>query len=308
MKKHREGWGCVYSAINRYNNLEYIGKDRTGDPENHRWKCHITAAAKPNPIGYFQRGIRGMGGPQYFTWSVIWRGPLDRMIEKEIYYIARRHTFVGDPKCRGYNLTKGGDGVLGFKHSSNTKKKLSAISKITNLRRYKDPAEHEKSSVGQRRRRANPEDRKKTSVAGKRRFENPAEREKQRAAQLHRWEDQSEHEKASEAHLYSWAQMGSKRRKKHAKAVSVGKTLQYKNSDEREKMSIAALRRYKDPAEHEKSRAAQMQPKTRKKQAKASKRRWKKPEAHKLQSEAMKRGWVTRRINAAKKGRQSEAK
>ena len=41
--------------------------------------------------------------------------------EREIFYIAHFNTFLGE----GYNLTKGGEGVLGYKHSEKSKQKMS---------------------------------------------------------------------------------------------------------------------------------------------------------------------------------------
>lgn len=43
----------------------------------------------------------------------------DRSIlnEREIYWIKELHTYVGDSECHGYNLTTGGDGVLGYKYT-----------------------------------------------------------------------------------------------------------------------------------------------------------------------------------------------
>ena len=140
MKKHREGWGCVYSALNVLEDKEYIGKDKSGDPVNHRWNGHAKLAAAAKPLYYFHRGIKKAGGPEKFKWTVIWRGPLEEMATKEVYYIAKRHTWVGDPLCRGYNLTQGGDGSLGYKHSKRAKKAMSAAQ----LQRFTNKEEIEK--------------------------------------------------------------------------------------------------------------------------------------------------------------------
>lgn len=136
MKKHQEGWGCVYSALNLITDEEYIGMDQTGDPENHRWKHHRKMAATAHLKGYFHRTLKKYG-LENFKWTVIWRGPLIQMALKEIYYIKKRCTFADDPLCRGYNMTEGGEGV---RASKSVRKKISAAQK----RRYKDPAEREK--------------------------------------------------------------------------------------------------------------------------------------------------------------------
>ena len=121
----KERQGCIYSAINSVNGKEYIGKDKTGDPENNRWKFHRKAALKAKPRGYFHRALKAAGGHTRFKWAVIWRGPVECLSEKEIYYIKRRHTFVGDPACRGYNLTIGGDGTSGYTQRRSAKKKIA---------------------------------------------------------------------------------------------------------------------------------------------------------------------------------------
>ena len=105
-KKHQAGWGCIYSVINLADDKEYIGKDKIGDPANHRWKEHIKDALKAKSSSYFQRAVKSAGGPAKFKWTVIWRGPAELLNEKEIYYIKKRHAFIDDPKGGGYNLTR----------------------------------------------------------------------------------------------------------------------------------------------------------------------------------------------------------
>jgi hypothetical protein len=147
MRKHRDGWGCIYSALNLVKDLEYIGKDQTGDPKNHRWKNHAMSATKIKPKSYFVRAVKAAGGPEFFKWSVIWRGPVEELCAKEVYYIARRHTWVGDPKCRGYNLTQGGDGLrAGFKHSKKAKRRMS----VAQQRRWDALTSEERSAFGKK--------------------------------------------------------------------------------------------------------------------------------------------------------------
>ena len=122
--------------MNLTNGDEYVGKDKTGDPENHRWKHHRKMAAVTHPKSYFHRAIKTYGGPLRFKWSIVWCGPIEELCAKEVYYIAKRHTFVGDPKyVGGYNLTHGGDGTNGHHHSKKTKKQMSAAQKL----RFEDP-------------------------------------------------------------------------------------------------------------------------------------------------------------------------
>ena len=141
--KSTEPYGCIYSVMNLANNKEYIGKDKSGDPDNHRWKHHIKMSKTAHPKGHFHRAIKAMGGPEKFKWTVIWRGPVEKLCEKEIFYIAKRHTFVDDPLYRGYNLTRGGDGGI---KSVQTKKKMGKSA----ARRWADETERARMCKAQR--------------------------------------------------------------------------------------------------------------------------------------------------------------
>jgi hypothetical protein len=49
-------------------------------------------------------------GVKNFDAEIVWRGSTSLLNSKEMHFIKKLHTFIGDPKGRGYNLTKGGDG------------------------------------------------------------------------------------------------------------------------------------------------------------------------------------------------------
>ena len=44
--------------------------------------------------------------------------------KREQHWIAYYHTWVGDPECKGYNITQGGDGQVGRLASAKTKEKM----------------------------------------------------------------------------------------------------------------------------------------------------------------------------------------
>lgn len=50
--------------------------------------------------------------------------------ERESYWISYYHTYIHDPECAGYNMTLGGDGSYGYKHSNEIKNKISEQTKI----------------------------------------------------------------------------------------------------------------------------------------------------------------------------------
>ena len=133
MKKHREGWGCVYMMRNLINGKRNVGYDSTGDPENHRWKHHKNTALKTSDRRPLYRALRKAYKRDKcwdgFEFSVIWRGPVELLREKEIYYIRKHRSFIDDLLGdRSYNLTKGGDGVA--VPSKCTKNKISTTLKV----------------------------------------------------------------------------------------------------------------------------------------------------------------------------------
>lgn len=121
-EKNERKW-CVYMHVNKINNKKYIGI--TSKKPEQRWK---------NGLGYqssqpvFYNAIKKYGWDN-FEHIVI----EDNLTEKEaklteIKLIAKYKT-----NCRkyknppyGYNMTDGGDGTLGKKHSEEAKKKISA--------------------------------------------------------------------------------------------------------------------------------------------------------------------------------------
>ena len=116
--------GCIYKLTNLINGDSYIGKDKTGEPENHRWKHHRKMAEKGGG-SYIHNAIADYGWDN-FERSVIWQGSIEQLNEKEIFYIKKYRTFVGDPKYKGgYNLTPGGDGVTVW--SEHAKEKMSVM-------------------------------------------------------------------------------------------------------------------------------------------------------------------------------------
>lgn len=183
IKQPSEPRGCIYLITNLINDRQYVGQDQTGDPVNHRWKQHKTAALTGKSEYPLHRALRKAHKNDKcwkgFKFEIIWRGPISLLHEKETYYIKKLHTFNRDPLGnRGYNLTKGGEGCRGYKHTKSTKRQMSLLQQQWLLvpenkaarvammntpeykaavsagleRRWEDQAEHVKSSVAQVRR------------------------------------------------------------------------------------------------------------------------------------------------------------
>jgi hypothetical protein len=189
MKKRRSsGYGCIYLLQNlkkrRLKNgrfakgRSYVGYDKTGDPENHRWHGHIKAAfdrKDPRPLYCAMRKSWREFGHLNFSAEVIWRGPIEKLCVKEVYYIAKLHTWFYDQQGGGYNLTFGGDGFSG-KHSTYSKKKTGLSSK----RAWADPVKRKALLRGCQLRwdQATPEWRAAFSEAQSCAWKNPVRREK----------------------------------------------------------------------------------------------------------------------------------
>ena len=121
--------GYVYIFVNNTNNKIYVGK--TTELYTKRWAEHKYNAFTKQLNTYLYKALRK------YTWEgfskyVIYqteefdnKDDVDRIIiEKEKYYI---NLFRSDMSDFGYNLTKGGDGIVGFKHSEETKQHFSEI-------------------------------------------------------------------------------------------------------------------------------------------------------------------------------------
>lgn len=108
----------VYKVTNTVNNKVYIGK--TVQTLKRRIAQHKHDSLKKDSQTKFHRAIRKYG-LESFKWEVVCECDSNKeLCEKEIYMI---HLY--DSIKNGYNITKGGEGVYGFKHSEETKSKTS---------------------------------------------------------------------------------------------------------------------------------------------------------------------------------------
>jgi len=111
--------GIIYKAINLLNNKIYIGK--TEKSLEKRKRSHKTSS--------YTKGIDGAikkYGFVFFYWEVIDECKIEKLNERESYYIKKLKSHVSEG---GYNLTFGGEGVSGWKHDNITKKKISKRTK-----------------------------------------------------------------------------------------------------------------------------------------------------------------------------------
>lgn len=110
----------IYKATNQTNGKSYVGYDSKWP---NRKQQHLQAA-KSGKDWIFERAIRKYG-PDNFEWTVIKE---DATFEDEMFLIEKYDTFRN-----GYNMTLGGEGKLGHKHSEETKKLISEKAKQRKL-------------------------------------------------------------------------------------------------------------------------------------------------------------------------------
>lgn len=93
----------------------YIGK--TTVPENIRWTAHVSEALNPNSNSHcylLNKAIQKYGKDN-FTLEILEDNiPNELLAEKEMYYIEKYKAYYLDPPYMGYNMTRGGEGVLKY--------------------------------------------------------------------------------------------------------------------------------------------------------------------------------------------------
>lgn len=132
-KKAESGFviGSVYLFQNIINGKLYVGK--TIENYHQRFSKHMSCALEQKLNNYFYKAVRKHGWENFkkciiFQTEILEKSDdnkkiLDEIIrEKEVYYISLFNTNNED---FGYNLTAGGDGLVGFKHSQESCEKMS---------------------------------------------------------------------------------------------------------------------------------------------------------------------------------------
>jgi hypothetical protein len=113
----------VYLCTNIITKKHYVGI--TSQTFQKRKSVHKHNALTKNLPNYFYRSIRKYGWDN-FIWNIIEDGVCDFAIlnSKEIEYIEKYNAFTN-----GYNMTIGGDGTVGYKHTEEAKNKISNATK-----------------------------------------------------------------------------------------------------------------------------------------------------------------------------------
>lgn len=114
----------IYKATNRINNKVYIGFDSKWP---RRMRSHKSIAKLSKDNMYFHHAIRKYGWDN-FDWEIIYQskdGEYTRTI-MEPYFIKEHNS---TDSSIGYNITKGGEGGMGYQHTEEHKRKMSMLFK-----------------------------------------------------------------------------------------------------------------------------------------------------------------------------------
>ena len=105
----------IYLYTNKVNGKQYIGQ--TIREFRIRHQDHLRSN-----ITYFDRAL-SKHGVENFEWEIIYEASdAEELNEKEIYFIQKYNTL----KPNGYNVTIGGNSFNGYRHSDETKNKISS--------------------------------------------------------------------------------------------------------------------------------------------------------------------------------------
>lgn len=128
--------GIIYKYENIFNHKVYIGQTIN---EEKRIAAHRNAIIEKNP--HFHAAIRKYGF-ENFNYEVLFRIQCELLDyvkivldELEIYYISK---FDSTNVDKGYNISEGGGGTLGYKLTEEHKKKISDVMKSKHIQLSKE--------------------------------------------------------------------------------------------------------------------------------------------------------------------------
>ena len=198
--------GVIYCITNTISNKKYIGQTTT--PQQ-RKNGHFNGRGGAKLLN---RAMK-KHGTNSFEWSILEDNiPEEELDGRETHYIEHHKTIAPN----GYNLTEGGGGSRGYKHSIESREKIATARHGTKL---------------------SPETRAKQSEAAKKRYKDPKEREQARNLNLGRKLTPKQRQRISES-------------KKGKSPWNKGKKGIY-SKEYKGKLSTAQAQRFKKPEERD---------------------------------------------------------
>jgi len=114
----KQKWGCIYRITNTTNGMKYIGKTIS-------YKKRMSRHKNPKSKTYLCNAVRKYGWDAFKQEILIDDVPEEDLDNLEISYIEVENTMASNR----YNLTRGGEGLSGFKHRNETKEFLTEINR-----------------------------------------------------------------------------------------------------------------------------------------------------------------------------------
>lgn len=263
----------VYRITNAQNGKVYIGC--TVRPVGARFSHHLSAA-RQGKAQWICAAIRKHGVAAFGIKVIGEATSIEEMLRLEQQQIAAHCS--QDPG-RGYNMTAGGEGLFGHRHSAESKRLMSVHAK----KRFSDPVERARllviSARAGKKSWSDPAVRRRGLERLKKQLSDPKHREKMVEGLRRRCADPGY--RASLGERAKAARADPAARERHREAVR----LRWADPVLRAEQSDRQRRRYENPDERIKA-------------GEASKRRWSDAHARSEQSDRMRKWWAARRATA----------
>jgi group I intron endonuclease len=117
----------IYKVTNLVNGKVYIGQTVREFEIRKTQHIYDTISNKDNSI--FHKALLKYGQDK-FQWEIIDNAETEEELnKKEIYWINFYNSYIRAKNSNGYNMTIGGEGMSGYKHSDESKEKISKVKK-----------------------------------------------------------------------------------------------------------------------------------------------------------------------------------
>lgn len=156
--------GYIYVIANNQNNKLYVGQ--TTRTPTQQYIDHMRHSKPISESDSFHRDIKEFGREHFTVFTLMSEVPNDKLDFWERYFILKYNT------CKsGYNNTLGGGGILGYKHTEDTKRRISnSVNSPQYRKKVYTPERSHKISVALSGRKFSKEHREKISAVAKTRY------------------------------------------------------------------------------------------------------------------------------------------